>query len=81
MKGFRGEPWSTDGRLIYDRNGESFARMHDGCEEFAHTIVKCVNLLTNLPIRSSDLPGATDFQKHALEILARESQLRGDDLR
>ena len=81
VKGYRGEPWSTDGRHIYDRDGHPFAEVYPGCEEFARTIVACVNLLTNLPLRKGDFPPRTEFEKHALAILRHEARLRGDDPR
>ena len=80
IKGFRGEPWSTDGREIFDRHGEPFAKVYKGGEEFAQTIVACVNALTNVPLRPDD-GSPTEFQKHALEILASEARKWGDDPR
>lgn len=80
VKGFRGEPWSTDGRFIYDRDGSPFAEVYSGCEEFARTIVMCVNMLTNVPLRDNETP-RTLFQQHALDVLKAEAKKWGDDPR
>ncbi len=81
VKGFRGEPWSTDGTYIYDRDGSPFAEVFRDCEEFAKTIVLCVNVLTNVPLRPHDHPPLTKPQEYALQVLALAAQQIGDDPR
>lgn len=50
IQGYRGEPWKRIGRVLYDRDGVPFGEVYKGAEEFAETIVRCVNLLTNVPL-------------------------------
>jgi hypothetical protein len=75
MKSYRGEPWSSRGRKLYDRNGQCFGEVYEGADNFARTIVECVNLLAGLPVREADGP-RTVTEEFALALLRREARRR-----
>lgn len=77
VKGYRGEPWTIRGRILYDRNGDAFGEVYAGAEKMGETIVLAVNALTNAPMRPTD--PITKEQLLALLVLKEEAEKMGDD--